>query len=171
MNAVLLGTATGYADGVSRKPKEAKTEMGKWVRAVRTMNGLSQDEFGATLRPAKPIHRTTVNKWERGHMGQHSSSITLILKAFPDSPRPPLDGVSDPPGIPGVHVSTDETTGEYNVMTTEGQTVGRELDEIDDVPLRKRARNAALAAIESERAKPRPQVPDVDKSGSASRHR
>lgn len=145
--------------------------MGSWVRSVREAHKLSQDDFGAALRPARPIHRTTVNKWERGHMGQHSSSIALILKAFPNSPRPPLDGMSDPPGMSNVSDDTDNAPGGYNVTTNEGQTVGRELDEIDDVPLRKRARNAALAAIESERAKPRPQVPDVDKSGSASRHR
>lgn len=166
----MSGTAKGYATAVSRKPKEPKTPMGKWVRAVREANGLSQDAFGAELNSSRHVHRTTINKWEMGRMGLNASSIQLILKAFPDCPRPPLDGVSDPPAISSVSADTDNATGDYNVTTAEGQTVGRELDEIEDGPLRKRARNAALAAIETEMAKPRPPAPDADKSGTASRH-
>lgn len=170
MNAVLLGTTNRYADEVSRKNKEPKTEMGKWVRGVRTSHGLSQDDFGAALRPARPIHRTTVNKWERGHMGQNTSSITLILKAFPDSPRPPLDGMSDPSAISSVSADTDDQDGGYSVKTTEGQYVGREIDEIEDVALRKRARTAALAAIQAEVAAPVPQLPGAGKGDPATRH-
>lgn len=144
--------------------------MAAWVRKIRLGAKLSQAEFGARLRAEPHVSPVTVSKWETGEQRIETNSIGLIRKAFPESPPPPLPGMSDPPAISGVSDDTDNATGDYNVTTAEGQTVGRELDEIEDGPLRKRARNAALAAIESEMAKPRPRVPGAGKSGSASRH-
>lgn len=139
----------GYTGGVTRQLKEPPTPLAAWVRKVR--GPLSQETFAEKVG----VHWVTVNRWESQGAGMRQRSVQRILKAFPDVGHPPIDGLSDPDRK--VDASTKEHhEGAYAVTTYEGQTVGRELDEIDDPTLRKRARTAALAAIDAERAKSNP---------------
>lgn len=138
-------TATGYALDVSR---EELPEVAKWVRAVRLAAGLSQDAFGEKIDPEKPIHRTTVNRWEAGTLGLRFDKIRLICQAFPDCDPPPVAGHTQARG--NVEPATSNQ-GEC-LHSREGRTVADEIDGIEDEGLRRRARTAALAAIDEVRA-------------------
>lgn len=130
---------------MSRKPKTPPNELAAWVRAVRKENSLSQDAFGAQLNPDKPIHRTTINRWERGQMGQRWKSIELIRKAFPKAPSPPVNGVSDPDRRLS---SLPAAEGDYIVQTDQGRIVAKALDAIEDEQDRTRALRKCLEALD-----------------------
>jgi transcriptional regulator with XRE-family HTH domain len=135
---------TGYSDGVARKTKPALTPMGQWVRAIREGARLTQAEFGARLRSAEdPVHPTTVTRWERGVMGMDVGSIVLITKAFPNAPRPPLDGVSDPDRT----VPSDHNEGDYIVKTDQGRIIAKMIDAIEDEGARTDAMLACAAEL------------------------
>jgi transcriptional regulator with XRE-family HTH domain len=117
-------TATVYSDGVSRRPNAPATAIGAWVRNVRESHGLSQEEFGARLRPSRPVHFTSVNRWEGGKQGIRYSNIQLIRKAFPDAPPLPVDGLSDPSAT----VPPAAKKGRYEVESEQGTFVAKIFD-------------------------------------------
>lgn len=132
---------TGYTEGVARPEKEAKTPMGRWARAIRHKAGLSQRAFAEAIGIGWP---GTISRWETGDQAIEIESITMIRKAFPNAPPPPIEGMSDPDR--SVVFSAEKGT---TVDLTEGAIVARDIDR-EPLILQARLRNAALNAIQEE---------------------
>lgn len=138
-----------------------------WTRAVYEALDVTQEEFAERVR-AEGGRDTVTKWWKKKKPTEPGFTYTrrLVLIA-PERLRNEFlgkpatsDGVSDPDR----KVSPD-ANGENNVTTPEGIMVGRELDEIEDIPLRKKARTAALAAIDAERSKSNPSELGAGKKG------
>lgn len=165
---------------------EHRGSVGQWVKDLRAELGtargrkkISQTELARLINPDPNEDSTSmVAKWEMKKDPQtpeRDSCIALLRLASPAlRARAPRDWAQflDLPDMsdPGARVSSDANIrGDHQVTTPEGRTVGQELDEIEDLVLRKRARDAALQAITAERAKENPSLPVAGKSGTARR--
>lgn len=112
-------TTTDYTVRVPADPKEPPSSpLGRWVWEIR--GPLSQEAFAEKVG----VHWVTVNRWESRGAGMHQRSVDRILKAFPNAPRPPINGVSDPGG----KVSEAPKPGGYEVQTEEGKFLARKID-------------------------------------------
>lgn len=163
---------TAYMGHVGRRSKEPKTELGKWVRAIRDQHRLGVEEFADALG----VDRVTVNSWEGGKHGMNATNIGRITARFkgappfPGSPESPTSQESSPGDLsvpPGRVENAVLRNGGLVHHTLEGEEVATDLDEIQDKHLRRRARYAAQEAIA--RLLENPSKPNAEKSGPASR--
>lgn len=135
---------TGYREWVARPEKEAKTPMARWVRGIRHAAGLSQRKFAEAIGVEWV---GTISRWETGDQKVEIDSMTLILRAFPDSPPPPVAGMSD---LDRSVAPATMNQGTANVELTDGAIVARDVDS-EPREIRARLRNAALLAIQEEK--------------------
>lgn len=136
--------------------KELRAELG---RAAGRRRAISQVELAERVG----VGLSAVGKWEMSKNAQkpERESFVRLLRLASAELRARAPHSTELAGMPdGNHsVVRDPDHQGDQVTTPEGIMVGRELDEIGDVELRKRARTAALAAIDAERAKSNPTEP------------
>jgi DNA-binding transcriptional regulator YiaG len=153
------------ADRQSRVPRDLPAK--DWIRQVREALKLTQEQLGETIGAEGD---RTVAKWE-GAVAEPRFVYTRRIAVLAPWPLQLtfLGRSSDSPSMsdPDRTVLPAANEGEKLVVTPEGIMVGKELDEIEDVEIRKRARTAALAAIDAERSKSHPPELDADQK----RHR
>jgi transcriptional regulator with XRE-family HTH domain len=128
-----------------RRPTRKLDDWSKWAVAARRATGLNQTLFGEAIGRSKGA----ITDWERGENKPDTPSIDKILKKVPKVPRPPFkagEGVSDPD-----RTVPPSETGAYVTKYRESGQVAAELEDIHDEALRRRARTAAMAAIDEVR--------------------
>jgi hypothetical protein len=149
-----------------RKPPDM--DHAEWISAVRAALDMTQTKFGELLDAGgeEGGARDVVAKWEGGVEPKFGYTRRLVYVAPPPLLLKFLGRSAESAGLsdPRSTVASVANETERDVMTPEGITVGKELDEIDDLDLRKRARTAALAAIDAERAKSHPSGAGAERS-------
>lgn len=140
-----------------------------WVRAVRDALGLTQERLGEKVQA--PGDRA-VAKWEGGVVAPRFVYTRRLAVLAPWPLQAAFLGRSTdsvPVSDPDRKVAPDDIDKERDVVTPEGIMVGKELDEIGDTEVRKRARTAALAAIDAERSKSHPHEASAGEKASRAR--
>lgn len=144
----------------------AKAIFAHWRAQQQPGSSKSEETFAAAAKLSRGGYRKVVDGKNRPRFDT-IQKLRRIAPMHLKNMEPTANG--DVSGVESSLPAHENSDGGYEVTTPEGQMVGRELDEIDDLDLRKRARTAALAAIDTERAKSNPSLPVAGKSGTARR--
>jgi hypothetical protein len=155
-----------------RIPAPRRLSPSEWTKAIfehwkSQQSASSKSTSEEAFAEATGLSRGGVRKLFDSDRRPRFDTIEKLKKIAPAHLKNP-DAVQDPDlstmSDPDHSVSpVTPTEGEYVVNTHDGQFVGRQLDEIEDRALRRRARNAALAAIEEERSKAHPSELGADR--------
>lgn len=108
---------------MSSKAELINKQLGKNIRTMRLLQGLSQEVLGARVEPA--ISAQQMVKYERGIDRIRGDQLTQIMVALRCSPHQMFKGVSD-------YLPSEETN---NISVKEGQIITA-YRQIDDEELR-----------------------------------